>query len=130
MVVISQFPLTLGHEFSGILIYIPAFLVSSNIVKMIFGKFTAERVVPVIDFGDRLPQEAKTAIIIPVLGVSKNQMMEVLNNLHHAALNNGTHNISYCVLIDFLTTMPSEEQTDIGSFISEKIHRYNKSYKE
>ncbi len=48
-----------------------------------------------MDYRDHVPDTCKTLVTVPVLGISSDHLIKVLNHLHLIAVNNGTQNIAY-----------------------------------
>lgn len=112
----------------GVLILTPVFLVCSDITKALYNKLLPDKVVPMLDFENGIPKEAKTLVVVPVLGISEDQIKKVLTNLDLVAHNNGTENIVYSLLIDFPASYKKDDEILIMDSVNEEIDELNKDF--
>ena len=104
---------------------VPAYLKSTDIAKFIYAKTYKNQTVPMMEFEDHIPDDAKSLVVVPVLGISTDHLKKVLDNLYLVARNNGTNNIVYSLLVDFPSKLLSNDEKQIIEDINKDIARLN-----
>ncbi len=110
----------------GAVILIPFYLYFSRLVNNIYSRKSDDIVVPMMNYRDHVPDTAKTLVNVPVLGISGEHLIKVLNHLHLIAVNNGTQNIAYTLLVDFPSSLDNAEEKEIASSLADEVEKLNK----
>lgn len=109
----------------GAIFLLPAYLAGVNIAKYIYSKIYTNQVVAMMDYEKHIPKEAKTVVVVPVLGMDIDHLKKVLDNLYLVARNNGTENIVYSMLVDFPSSLASNDEKSIIKQIELQLDKLN-----
>ena len=94
-----------GNIYWGILIFfitiIPTMTISINIFNYIYSKRYRPKVLPKVDYKERIPKELATFVVIPTLLPSEDRVEELVRNLEVYYLSNRLENIFFGIVGDF-----------------------------
>ncbi|MCF6466681.1 GH36-type glycosyl hydrolase domain-containing protein [Clostridium sp. Cult2] len=101
----SRYGYNKGNIYWGILIFfvtlIPTTTISINLFNYFYSKRFRPKVLPKIDYKERIPEDLKTFVVIPTLLPSEDRIEELAKNLEMYYLSNRLDNLYYGIVGDF-----------------------------
>lgn len=116
----------------SILLLIPTSEIGIGLTNHIFMKLYKPTFLPRLDYGEGIPDESKTMVIIPALLSSKNIALELIEKMEVYYLANKDENLFFGLIGDFKDSI-NETNPDDESIIAaamEGVSRLNKKYKK
>jgi cyclic beta-1,2-glucan synthetase len=113
-----------------LLAFIPALSIGIGIVNFFISKFFPPFQLPKLDFSDSIPDEFRSAVVMPILLDSKNEISAIICQLEKHYLSNPDKNLRFILLTDFMDadqeTLP--EDTELLKEVSYQIQELNNKY--
>lgn len=102
-----------------------------NLVNYVFLNNIEKKFVPKLDYSKKIPNEAKTMVVIPALLTSKEDIDELFKNLELAYICNDNDNIYFSILFDYVDTISYEGFDDkaLLSYAEKLLQDLNSRYK-
>lgn len=102
-----------------------------NFINYMFLNNIKRKFVPKMDYSKKIPDEAKTMVVIPCLLSSKKDIEKLFKNLELSYICNENENIYFSLLFDYVDTISYEGSEDkiLFDFANNKLNELNNKYK-
>ena len=114
----------------AVLLLVPALTVAVALVNYGVSHLLEPKLLPKLDFRNGVPHAHATAVVMPVLVGSRDEIDELLSQLERHYLGNPDPQLSFALLTDFhdadAATLPGE--SDLLEYAAKRIERLNATY--
>lgn len=102
-----------------------------NFINYIFLRKIPRKFVPKMDYSKKIPDEAKTMVIIPSLLTSKEDIDKVFKNLELSYICNKNKNIYFGILFDYVDAISYEgfDDKNLYDYAKKSLNELNERYK-
>jgi cyclic beta-1,2-glucan synthetase len=112
-----------------LLLLIPGSQAALEIGNGVFSRMLSRRFIPSMDFGDAIPSDSKTMVVVPTLLLSESNCAKLIRDLEIRYLANRDRNLFFALLTDFADADTPETEGDsvLGS-CANAIRQLNERY--
>ncbi len=109
---------------------VPASEIAVNTLHLAAGKYLPPKLLPKLEFKDKIPEEHSTILVVPAFLRSKQEIEELIQRLEVHHLANKAQNLNFGLLLDYKDAskkkLPSDDE--LLDFAKRKIKKINEKY--